>query len=120
MSLCGLHEIKPDILKPWGGYDHIEFIYSVWDQIQQVGKVLYNTLKYSTVCVGASSAINALFYLNAVEKYDEITLIGYTINEWDGMDKFPNLLQKKLAFDEVFKNYSMEKIRQYTYKFSRK
>lgn len=76
----------------------------------------------SPVNVAASSAINALFFLNAQISfpYDVIHLIGYTINEWDGMEELQNLRQKKLAFDEVFKNYNVENPRPFYYKYTRK
>jgi hypothetical protein len=119
MPHVALHANNPGLLKPWGGYDHIQFIYSAWD-IKRKAVNVFPGLTYSPIEISASSAINALFYLNAVEKFDSIILVGYTINEWDGMDKFPNLKKKKEAFDVVFKNYSMEQVRKFVYEFSRK
>lgn len=79
-----------------------------------------NKLMVSPIKVGASSAIHALFFLNSCNLFKTIWLVGYTIDEWDGMDKFPNLTAKKMEFEKVYANYKQEMVRPYVYKYTRK
>lgn len=105
-------------------YMNIEFILSVW----QIGMRLnyiktseqFNAvIKKSPVVVPASSAISALFYLNACENFDKIHLVGYTIKEWEGIEAVKELKNKVDAFNDLFKKYQVTRKRDYVYTYSR-
>lgn len=56
-----------------------------------------------------SSAINALIYLNECENFDTINLVGYTLNEWEGIKGVNGLELKNEALDKVKENYYIHK-----------
>lgn len=64
------------------GYEKsVEFIYHRKGATAATGLCLFPGLKFSPVQGMGSSALNAIAYLVAVEDYEMIQLIGYTLDE---------------------------------------
>lgn len=93
-------------------YDKVEFIINPWEHAIY-GKHNYMQhkakIKVSPVLIPASSAIAALFYLNAAENYDVIHLVGYTLREWSGLHNVKELQHKLKAFQDVTNKYEVFK-----------
>lgn len=74
------HVKMPETLSK--GYEKkVEFIYSRKGVTMQSGQCLFPDLKFSPLYQIGSSALNALAYLVATERYNGIHLIGYTLDE---------------------------------------
>lgn len=92
-------------------YDQIIFVFNLWQWKKQrrtwpVGYPSQRVIcSVSPVDIPASSAISALFYLNSVGNFDRIELIGYTINEWDGLKGVKELEPKYNEFQKVLERY---------------
>jgi hypothetical protein len=119
---------SPDWARTYDTYQYtgIEFIFNTWDLGVEKNicpskhEAVKAICKYSPVIVPASSAIGALFYLSAVENFDKIHLLGYTINEWEGIEHVKELASKQNAFNEVYKKYEVENPREFVYTYSRR
>jgi hypothetical protein len=116
----------------YGAYNYsgIEFIFNLWKDGKgndvHIIDIICNkhpfkiNLKAAPDIVPASSAIGALFYLNAIEKFDKIHLIGYTLNEWEGIENVKELSGKNQAFKDLFKNYQEERPRPCVFTYTRR
>lgn len=71
------------------------------------------------VSIPASSAIGALFYTVCTQHYDKIHLIGYTLNEWEGLEAAPELRPKLKAFEWVDLYYKKTSPRPYLFTFTK-
>lgn len=106
-------------------YTGIEFIISEWDikdkciTVKKHQNCKANT-KFSPICVPGSSGINALLYSALVEGFEKIHLIGYTINEWDGIEHVKELHEKQAALNQLHAKYQVNKIRDFVYEFTKK
>lgn len=64
-------------------------------------------IKASPVTANGSSAVNALLYLHACENYDEIHLVGYTLNEWEGIKNVKELSDKLNRLKALLNDYEV-------------
>lgn len=116
--------IKCQLNKTWhyiystAPYNNVQFIYNTWDfNGHNFG---YHFIKPSPVIIQGSSAIGALFYLNEVENFNTIHLTGYTLNEWENLEKIPELALKHAEFNKVFRKYELIKKGDFDYLLNRK
>ncbi len=120
---CDAEDIKRFFRMPeklcWDYQKKISFIFSEWD-LKRNGFPLWNPDSIiSPVCVPASSGMNALFYLNSLpEKYKTIWLIGYTFNEWEGIETNPRLAEKKSFLDKLDSCYERNKPYPFVYRYT--
>ncbi len=73
------------------------------------GNIMFRYLPYSTVKHGATTGLFALAHLCAVEKYDTIYFIGYTLDE-----------KENKIWDDILLKYTEERIRANVFKYTRK
>lgn len=107
-------------------YENILYVFNRWQwqlekyEAPKISSEFAANYIASPIVVPASSAISALFYLNACHLYEKIHLVGYTINEWQGLRAVKELQHKVQAFEDVLKNYEVEQVRPFVYTYSRK
>lgn len=112
------------VYAPWR-YNKVEFVFSKWEM--ETKAIFPNEHQncpllpvFSPVSVPGSSAINALLYLNACENFDKIYLLGYTINEWEGISHVKELQGKKQALEALLTNYKPEMIRANVWRYEKR
>lgn len=114
----------PAVYDTWK-YNKVEFIFSAWEIFSK--KVKINPHKsckanyqYSPLFVPGSSAINALLHLSQFEKsFNTIYLIGYTINEWQGIKNVKELADKKRALDYLNQKYTRNQLSDWVYRYDK-
>lgn len=97
-------------------HQKIYFIFSEFEKPQIIVDHYERDISFSPIKIGCSSAIAALFYLNAVLNYDVIRLIGYTLIE----DHEGTPAEKKNEFQKLYNNYFQEKVSDHVFRFTRK
>lgn len=102
-------------------YD-LEYVFHQWESGQiTVPKNLHHlNIKKSPVTSNGSSAVNALLYLHECEKFDEIHLVGYTINEWKGLKNVKELTDKYNRLQNLLKDYDVNNPQPFVFVYKRK
>jgi hypothetical protein len=106
-------------------YKNTQFVLNTWDidtkKINPIPSNQFNLpLIKSPIKVPASSSIGALLYLNACENFEKIHLVGYTINEWEGIETVKELKSKQEALNDLHKNYQQTNPREFVYIYERR
>jgi len=81
-------------------------------------KTPYRLIK-SNVVVNGSSGINALLYLVNNENYDIINLVGYSLNEWEGIKEVPELKPKLIELEKIKENYTINNYAPFCYEYKK-
>jgi hypothetical protein len=69
--------------------------------------------------IPASSGMAALFYLVKNTQFKKITLLGYTLNEWEGIEHNNKLQNKVKMFEFINQNYKVNNPRPFVYEYEK-
>ncbi len=89
----------------------VKFVFSQFGMTLANGNLIERDLHYSPVPLGASSALGALAYLNAVEDYSTVYMLGYTIQADE---------VNKPIWGDILERYDIKEIRSCVYKLTLK